>query len=388
MTTMILRTILCLCLTGLLAACGSESETQNTTPTLTSLKLQPISSSLNSPVFLTAPRGDANRLFVVEQGGTIRILDRTTGSQLSTFLTLTDIIRGGERGLLGLAFDPNYNANGRFYVFYTDPSGSITISRFLASASDANVADSTSEVVLITIPHPNFANHNGGMLAFGPDGCLYAGVGDGGSSGDPNNHGQSLGSGLGKILRIDPTTPGAACTGGGVNPFVLSGNQLVWSYGLRNPWRFAFDGDNLYIADVGQAAREEINVSTGPNAGRGLNYGWRLMEGSACFNPTTNCNSGGLTLPILEYAHENGACSVTGGFVYRGSAAPAIQGTYFYADFCAGFVRSFRFNNGSAIERTEWPLLASSSVTSFGQDGVNELYILTQSGTVSRIVPN
>lgn len=385
---MILRTILCLCLTGLLAACGSESETQNTTPTLTSLKLQPISSSLNSPVFLTAPRGDANRLFVVQQGGTIRILDRTTGSQLSTFLTLTDIIRGGERGLLGLAFDPNYNANGRFYVFYTDPSGSITISRFLASASDANVADSTSEVVLITIPHPNFANHNGGMLAFGPDGCLYAGVGDGGSSGDPNNHGQSLGSGLGKILRIDPTTPGAACTGGGVNPFVLSGNQLVWSYGLRNPWRFAFDGDNLYIADVGQAAREEINVSTGPNAGRGLNYGWRLMEGSACFNPTTNCNSGGLTLPILEYAHENGACSVTGGFVYRGSAAPAIQGTYFYADFCAGFVRSFRFNNGSAIERTEWPLLASSSVTSFGQDGVNELYILTQSGTVSRIVPN
>lgn len=388
MTTMILRTILCLCLTGLLAACGSESETQNTTPTLTSLKLQPISSSLNSPVFLTAPRGDANRLFVVQQGGTIRILDRTTGSQLSTFLTLTDIIRGGERGLLGLAFDPNYNANGRFYVFYTDPSGSITISRFLASASDANVADSTSEVVLITIPHPNFANHNGGMLAFGPDGCLYAGVGDGGSSGDPNNHGQSLGSGLGKILRIDPTTPGAACTGGGVNPFVLSGNQLVWSYGLRNPWRFAFDGDNLYIADVGQAAREEINVSTGPNAGRGLNYGWRLMEGSACFNPTTNCNSGGLTLPILEYAHENGACSVTGGFVYRGSAAPAIQGTYFYADFCAGFVRSFRFNNGSAIERTEWPLLASPSVTSFGQDGVNELYILTQSGTVSRIVPN
>lgn len=386
---MILRTILCLCLTGLLAACGSESETQNTTPTLTSLKLQPISSSLNSPVFLTAPRGDANRLFVVQQGGTIRILDRTTGSQLSTFLTLTDIIRGGERGLLGLAFDPNYNANGRFYVFYTDPSGSITISRFLASASDANVADSTSEVVLITIPHPNFANHNGGMLAFGPDGCLYAGVGDGGSSGDPNNHGQSLGSGLGKILRIDPTTPGAACTGGGVNPFVLTGgNPLAWSYGLRNPWRFAFDGDNLYIADVGQAAREEINVSTGPNAGRGLNYGWRLMEGSACFNPTTNCNSGGLTLPILEYAHENGACSVTGGFVYRGSAAPAIQGTYFYADFCAGFVRSFRFNNGSAIERTEWPLLASSSVTSFGQDGVNELYILTQSGTVSRIVPN
>ncbi len=389
MKTMIFRAMLCVCLTGLLAACGEEGDTQDTSPTSTNLTLQPIASSLNSPVFLTAPRGDVNRLFVVEQGGTIRILDRTTGNQLSTFLTLTGITSGGERGLLGLAFDPNYNANGRFYVFYTDANGAITISRFVVSTSDANAADSTSQVILATIPHPNFANHNGGMVAFGPDGCLYAGVGDGGSSGDPNNNGQSLGSRLGKILRIDPATPEAACTSGGVNPFILTGgNQLVWSYGLRNPWRFAFDGEDLYIADVGQAAREEINVSTGPNAGRGLNYGWRLMEGTACFNPSSNCNNGGLTLPILDYPHEDGACSVTGGFVYRGQAAPAIQGTYFYADFCAGFVRSFRFNNGSAVERTEWPLLASSSITSFGQDGLDELYILTQGGTVSRIVPN
>lgn len=388
MTSMIVRTMFFACLIGLLAACSEEGDSQDTSPTSTSLTLQPIASSLSSPVFLTAPRGDVNRLFVVEQRGTIRILDRTTGSQLSTFLTLTGITSGGERGLLGLAFDPNFNANGRFYVHYTDADGAITISRFVVSASDANVADSTSQVILVTIPHPNFANHNGGMLAFGPDGCLYAGVGDGGSSGDPNNNAQSLGSRLGKILRIDPATPGAGCTNGGANPFVLSGNQLVWSYGLRNPWRFAFDGDTLYIADVGQAAREEINVSTGPNAGRGLNYGWRLMEGTACFNPSTNCNNGGLALPILDYPHEDGACSVTGGFVYRGPAAPAIQGTYFYADFCAGFVRSFRFNSGSAIERTEWPLLAASSITSFGQDGVGELYILTRGGTVSRIVPN
>ncbi|MBK9309013.1 MAG: PQQ-dependent sugar dehydrogenase [Nitrospira sp.] len=384
-----LRALFLLCLTGLLAACGDDGDTQNTASTSTSLTLQPIASSLNSPVFLTAPRGDVDRLFVVEQGGTIQVLDRTTGSQLSTFLTLTGITSGGERGLLGLAFDPNYNANGRFYLFYTDANGAITISRLVVSASDANVADPTSQVILTTIPHPNFANHNGGMLAVGPDGCLYAGVGDGGSSGDPNNNGQSLGSGLGKILRIDPGTPGAACTSGGVNPFVLTGgNQLVWSYGLRNPWRFAFDGDDLYIADVGQAASEEINVSPGPNAGKGLNYGWRLMEGSACFNPSTNCNNGGLTVPVLEYPHEDGACSVTGGYVYRGQVAPAIQGTYFYADFCTGFVRSFRFNNGSAIERTEWPLLAASSITSFGQDGLGELYILTQGGTVSRIVPN
>lgn len=389
MTTLILRMTLCVCLTGLFAACGEDGDTQDTTPTSTALTLQPISSNLRAPVFLTAPRGDVNRLFVVEQGGTIKVLDRTTGSQLSIFLTLTGITSGGERGLLGLTFDPNYSANGRFYVHYTDANGAITISRFLVSASDANVADSTSQVILVSIPHPTFTNHNGGMLAFGPDGCLYAGVGDGGGSGDPNNNAQSLASSLGKMLRIDPATPGAACTSGGVNPFVLTGgNQLIWSYGLRNPWRFAFDGDNLYIADVGQATREEINVSSGPNAGRGLNYGWRLMEGSACFDPATNCNSGGLTLPVIEYSHDNGACSVIGGFVYRGPAAPAIQGTYFYADFCAGFVRSFRFSNGSPLEHTDWPLLAAPSITSFGQDGLNELYILTQGGTVSRIVPN
>ncbi|NJN70711.1 MAG: PQQ-dependent sugar dehydrogenase [Nitrospira sp.] len=389
MTTGILRTILCVCFTGLLAACGEEGETPAAVPPSTTLKLQTIASSLNSPIFLTSPRGDVNRLFVVEQGGTIKVLDRASGTVLATFLTLTGITSGGERGLLGLAFDPNYNANGRFYTFYTDVNGAITISRFLVSASDANVADSTTQAILATIPHPNFANHNGGMLAFGPDGCLYAGVGDGGSSGDPGNNAQGLASGLGKILRIDPSTPRAACTSGTVNPFVLTGgNQLVWSYGLRNPWRFSFDGADLYIGDVGQGAREEINVSQGPNAGRGLNFGWRLMEGSACFNPATNCNNGTLTLPIIEYPHDNGACSVTGGYVYRGQAAPAVQGTYFYADFCAGFVRSFRFNNSSAIERTEWPLLAAPSVTSFGQDGLGELYILAQGGTVSRIVPN
>lgn len=361
----------------------------DTAPHSTSLKLQTIASNLTSPVFLTAPRGDANRLFVAEQGGTIKVLDRATGSVLATFLTLTGITSGGERGLLGLVFDPNYNANGRFYIHYTDANGAITIARFLVSTTNANSADPASQAILVSIPHPTFANHNGGMLAFGTDGCLYAAVGDGGSSGDPNNHAQNLASRLGKLLRIDPTTPGAACTNGTVNPFVLSGgNQLVWSYGLRNPWRFSFDGDDLYIGDVGQGSREEINVSQGLNAGRGLNYGWRLMEGSTCFNPATNCNSGTLTLPIIEYTHDNGACSVTGGYVYRGSAAPAIQGTYFYADFCAGFVRSFRFTNGSAAEQREWPLLSMPSITSFGQDGERELYILTKGGTVSRIVPN
>lgn len=388
MRKVILCATLSLCLSGFLTACGGDSDTHDTAPSSTALKLQTIASNLHSPVFLTAPRRDANRLFVAEQGGSIKVLDRTSGSALSTFLTVTGIANGGEQGLLGLAFDPNYTANGRFYIHYTDANGAITIARLLVSSTDTNVADPTSQVILVSIPHPTFANHNGGMLAFGPDGCLYAAVGDGGGSGDPNNNAQNLASRLGKLLRIDPNT-GAACTGGTLNPFVLSGgDQLIWSYGLRNPWRFSFDGADLYIGDVGQGTREEINVASGHNAGSGLNYGWRLMEGSVCFNPATNCNNGGLTLPILEYTHDNGACSVTGGYVYRGQAAPAIQGTYFYADFCAGFVRSFRFNNGSAIERTEWPLLAASSITSFGQDGLGELYILTQGGKVFRMVPN
>ncbi len=388
MRKLILLTSLWVCFTSLFAACGGENDTPDIVPASTSLKLQTVTSNLTSPVFLTALRGDANRLFVVEQGGTIKILDRATGSVLSTFLNLTGITSGEERGLLGLAFDPNYNANGRFYIHYTDANGAITVARFSISATNANSADPASQVVLVSIPHPTFANHNGGMLAFGPDGCLYAAIGDGGSTGDPNNNAQNIRSRLGKILRIDPST-GTACTSGTVNPFVLSGgDQLVWSYGLRNPWRFAFDGNDLYIGDVGQGTREEVNVSVGSNAGRGLNYGWRLMEGSACFNPSSNCNNGGLTLPIVEYAHDNGACSITGGYVYRGQVVPAIQGTYFYADFCAGFVRSFRFNNGVVIERTEWPLLAAPAITSFGQDGLGELYITTQSGSVFRIVPN
>ena len=380
--------IQCLYLVSLLAACGSENPTRNSASALTSLKLQTVTKSLSAPILLTAPPGDTNRLFVVEQGGTIKILERTSGTELGTFLTITGITSGGERGLLGLAFDPQYDSNGRFYVHYTDTTGTIIIARFLASATNPSVADPASQAILVSIPHPTFANHNGGMVAFGPDGCLYAGIGDGGSAGDPSNNAQHLTNRLGKLLRIDPAT-GTACTNGTLNPFVLgSGHPLVWGYGLRNPWRFSFDGDDLYIGDVGQNSREEINVSTGPSAGRGLNYGWRLMEGSACFNPATNCNTGGLTLPVLEYTHDKGACSVIGGYVYRGQVVPAIQGTYFYADFCAGFVRSFRVNNGSVIEKTDWPLLAAPSISSFGQDGLGELYLTTLSGTVFRIVPN
>ncbi|THI88233.1 MAG: PQQ-dependent sugar dehydrogenase [Nitrospira sp. CG24A] len=393
-----IRRLLMVCLVlvsaGYVIGCSDNESNQDSLPLLQSndLRLQSISTSLSSPVFMTAPANDTGRLFIVEQGGLIRIFNVTTSSLLATpFLNISSLLlKGGERGLLGMAFDPQYAANRQFYVFYTNLAGNIVIARYLRNLTDPNLADSAG-TPLLTVAHPNFSNHNGGMLTFGPDGCLYAGVGDGGGEGDPNNNGQTIGTRLGKILRIHPGT-GGPCNN--TNPFFVFGGdaQHVWNLGLRNPWRFSFDrvtGD-LYIGDVGEGAREEINVSPAPNAGRALNYGWRLMEGTLCFNPSSNCDSGNLTRPVLDYPHFGGACSVTGGYVYRGSAAPALSGTYFYADFCAGFVRSFRYQNGQVTEQKEWPLLSpsGSSVTSFGEDAAGELYVTTQGGGLFKLVPN
>jgi glucose/arabinose dehydrogenase len=376
--------------TGCLIECSDNGSNESSLP----LRLQPISTSLSAPVFMTAPANDTGRLFIVEQGGLIRIFNVTTNSLLATpFLDISGLtLSGGEEGLLGMAFDPQYAVNHQFFVFYTDQAGDIVIARYLRDATNANLADSSSATMLLTVAHPNFSNHNGGMLAFGPDGCLYAGIGDGGDSGDPNNNGQNLSLLLGKLLRLNPDT-GAPCNNVIINPFVLLGGaQQVWSLGLRNPWRFSFDrqtGD-LYIGDVGQSTREEIDVAVAPNAGRQANYGWRLMEGFLCFNPSSSCNSGGLTLPVLDYPHASGACSVIGGYVYRGDAIPTLRGTYFYADFCAGFVRSFRYQNGQPTEQTEWPLLSppGSFVTSFGEDSAGELYVMTQGGGLFKIIPN
>ena len=374
------------------AGCGETKESSETLPDLptdNSLTLQLVTANLTFPVFMTAAPGDNTRLFIVEKGGRIRIVTVATGS-LATFLDISGLISTvGERGLLGMAFDAQYASNRQFYVFYTDITGDIVIARYLRNAVNANVADPAG-TTLLTIEHSANSNHNGGMLAFGSDSCLYAAVGDGGGAGDQNNNGQNSFSRLGKILRLNPDT-GGACSNTVTNPFsVLLGAPEVWSLGLRNPWRFSFDRQtsDLYIGDVGQGAREEINVSPGPSAGRGLNYGWRLMEGFLCFNPDTNCNQGGLTLPVLDYPHAEGACSVTGGYVYRGSAAPAQQGTYFYADFCNGFVRSFRFINGQATNQLEWPLLKQQGITSFGEDAQGELYLMTQAGSLFKIVPN
>jgi hypothetical protein len=355
-----------------------------------SLRLQTVTAVLASPVFLTAPAGDVARLFIVEQGGLIRILNSLDGTPRATpFLDVSGlIVTGGEQGLLGMAFDPNYAANGRFYIHYTNTAGDIVIARYGVSPNP-DIANAGAQAILKTIAHPTNENHNGGMLAFGPDGCLYAGIGDGGGIGDPNGNAQNTNSLLGKILRLDSET-GNAC--GTDNPFANGGGAPeVWSFGLRNPWRFSFDRSTgvLYIGDVGQNQREEVDAVVGPSAGRGINFGWNIMEGFACFNPPTGCNSAGLTPPILDYSHDAGACSVTGGYVYRGTLNPAVSGSYFYADYCAGFVRSFQLQGERPTSQSTWPLLSpGTQITSFGEDARGELYVMTQSGVLSRIVAN
>jgi glucose/arabinose dehydrogenase len=390
-----------LALVSLFAACGGGGDDAGpANPTAISLRFERIDSpslAFVFPVFLTAPPGDTARLFVVEKGGLIKVVSKGTNSLIGTFLDIRSLIStGSEQGLLGLAFDPLYATNGRFYVSYTDISGNSVIARYLVSAGDANVAVSTADRIILMVPQP-FANHNGGMIAFGLDGMLYIGFGDGGDAGDPGNRAQNPNELLGKLLRIDVSqgavAPQPAYAVPPTNPFVgQSGKrEEIWSFGLRNPWRYSFDRQtaDLYIADVGQGNWEEVDVATSASGGgRGINYGWKVMEGNHCFSPSTGCNITGLTLPRLEYDHGNG-CSITGGYAYRGVAIPGLQGTYFYGDFCAGFVRSFRLVNGTATQFFDWAALRPvGNITSFGEDAAGELYIMTSAGGLYRIVPN
>jgi glucose/arabinose dehydrogenase len=373
------------CWLWLLAACGGNPTEP---PAATdSVRLVQVATGLDFPLFLTAPPGDNARLFIVEKTGKIRIVK--SGSVLSTpFLDLSARVSDAdEQGLLGLAFHPQYAVNGRFVVDYTDPNGDTHVSAFRVSANP-DVADPASEQVLLAIDQP-FDNHNGGMVVFGPDGKLYIGMGDGGSAGDPQGNGQNKGVLLGKILRVDVSGAGVLSVPAD-NPFVgqAGARPEIWSYGLRNPWRFSFDraqGD-LYIADVGQNAREEVDVATSAaQFGKGLNFGWNVMEGVACYSPSSGCPRSGLTLPVLDYDHSNG-CSITGGYVYRGSAAPGLRGLYFYSDYCSGWVRSFRLQGTAAADQRDWPALRpGGQVTSFGEDAQGELYIMIQSGKVFRI---
>jgi glucose/arabinose dehydrogenase len=335
------------------------------------LGLDLVADGLTDPVFLTAPDNDP-RLFVVERIGRIRIIE--DGTLLPTpFLDIRNRVDTFfERGLLGMAFDPSYAANGTLYVYYTDRSN-VVLERF-SSTPGSDVAGQ-SEGVVISTPHSGI-NLHGGTVAFGPDDMLYIAPGDGGCCGDPENDSQNMGTLLGKMLRIDVRTHPYSIPAS--NPFVgrAGVRPEIWASGLRNPWRFSFDPISrlLYIADVGEAAREEVNVI--PATAAGLNYGWRLMEGSACFNPSTNCMAGvSLTLPAHEYPHAEG-CAVIGGYVYRGRAIPELVGHYLYADYCAGWLRSFRWTETGAADHRQWTEIAAPETVSFGRDAAGELYMV------------
>jgi len=347
--------------------------------------LQPIASGLDQPVALTHA-GDT-RLFIAEQTGTIRICD-ALGLRATPFLDIRSIVlSGGERGLLSVAFHPQYRDNGLFFVYYTNRNGDNNVARYKVS-SDPDRADPASGTILLTIPHPNFANHNGGQLQFGPDGYLYIGTGDGGSGGDPNNNAQNLGQLLGKILRID-VDHGSPYAIPPSNPFVARAGARgeIWAYGLRNPWRFTFDRANgdMWIGDVGQDAFEEVDLQPATSIG-GENYGWRKMEGLHCFNPSTNCVDPTFIMPILEYSHANGACSISGGYRYRGTQIPSLSGAYLYGDYCTGTIWSASQNGAVWIPKTLFT--TTIRVSSFGEDISGELYVMdVAKGIVYKIAP-
>ena len=315
----------------------------------------------------------SGRLFLVQQDGHIRIA-RNGKVLAQPFVDLSGfILTGSERGLLGLAFAPDYATSGRFYVYYTASDGAVTIARMHVSATSADLADAASRDVLLSIPHADYGNHNGGKLAFGPDGYLYAGVGDGGGGGDPLGSGQKLGVLLAKLLRID-VSPATGYAIPASNPFrsAAGAKPEIWAYGLRNPWRLSFDREtgDLYIGDVGQDTTEEVDFQSAGSAG-GQNYGWNVCEGDA--NYSGNCQSSTLTAPVTTYKHTLG-CSITGGYVYRGTSYPALNGVYLYGDYCSGRIWGLS-RSGGAFQSVQ--LAASGlNITTFGEGESGELYVV------------
>ncbi len=346
-------------------------------PLAVGISLSKVAGGLKSPLLVTNAGDGSGRLFIVEKGGRIKIL--SGGTVLPTpFLDIrARVSKDGERGLLGLAFHPSYATNGKFYVYYTNLKGQIVIAQFHVSAGDPNRA-STAATVLLRISKP-FSNHNGGTLAFGPDGYLYAGTGDGGGAGDPGNRAQSLGSLLGKLLRMDVDHPTSTkpYRSPSTNPYVgRAGLDLIWARGLRNPWRFSFDSltGDLWIGDVGQNRWEEIDRSPAVGGGgRAKNYGWHVLEGNACYRPAVGCSRAGKKSPLAVYGHSKG-CSVTGGYVYRGTEYPALVGAYLFADFCSGRIWSVAAQGKPSQTPT---LLRDSSlmISSFGQAEDGSLYV-------------
>jgi len=362
----------------------SPPATPATLPPFQGLGLEVVADGLATPVFVTAPPGD-DRLFVIEKAGRIRVIGGAAADDV--FLDVRSLIieTHMEQGLLGMAFHPGYADNGRFFIYYTDSNGNSNLVEYLVSDDDPDRADPASASVVLTQEQPRF-NHNGGMVAFGPDGYLYLGLGDGGGGNDRYGNGQRADTLLGAILRldVDSAVPYAVPPD---NPFVDGGGAPeVWAYGLRNPWRFDIDGGLIYVADVGQAAWEEIDLI--PLGEGGFNFGWPLTEGRECGEKHPGCDPTGFTMPVVVYSHDEG-CSVTGGYVYRGSAFPELDGHYFYADWCGGWVRSFRYEGGVVTDETDWSddLGSVDQIVSFGRDGAGEIYIVVQEGTVFRIVP-
>jgi glucose/arabinose dehydrogenase len=350
------------------------------------LTLVPLASGLDSVTNITHAGDGSHRLFLTLRNGRILIFD---GSQMlaTPFLDLSSLVSCcGERGLLGLAFHPNYETNGYFFVNYTNLSGNTVIARYSVSGSP-NLANPNSAAVVMTVAQP-FSNHNGGQLAFGPDGYLYVALGDGGSGGDPGNRAQNQNDLLGKILRLDIDT-GSPYAVPASNPlFGQAGKRgEIWAFGLRNPWRFSFDrrSGDLFAADVGQGTWEEVNVQPAASPG-GENYGWRLMEGAHCYDPATGCDPGGLTYPALEYPHTGGNCSVTGGYRYRGALFPFLDGAYLFGDFCTGVIWGGR-RDGTGPWRMQQLLDSPYQLATFGEDEQGELYLASFSatGTLYRI---
>jgi len=362
------------CLTVCCSAQGPQRPVK-VPPFPPSITLTRVAQGLRSPVTIASAADGSGRLFVLERKGTVRIVRQGVVAAVP-FLDISKEVRsiGSEQGLLGIAFPPDFARSRVFYVYYTNRTGigNTVVARF-AVGSDPDRADPASRRELLRIVQP-FPNHNGGQLAFGPDGYLYIGTGDGGAGGDPFGNGQKRDTLLGKILRID-------VRGSGSDPYRIPasnpfGNE-VWAYGLRNPWRFSFDraSGELYLADVGQNLVEEIDFQPA-GAGAGANYGWNLMEGSSCF-AKPGCDKRGLTLPIAQYRHGKGDCSVTGGYVYRGGIA-ALKGIYFYGDFCSGRIWGLR-RNGAGWE-TRLIKDTGLAISSFGEDESGELYLADYAG--------
>ena len=352
-----------------------------------SLALRLVAQGLTAPLFVTAPRSDSARLFAVEQGGRVRIIRNDT-LLARNFLDLRGrVSTGNEQGLLSIAFHPSYGSNGYVFVSYTNTAGDTRVLRYHVS-SDPESLDVTAADTILALAQP-YTNHNGGLVAFGPDDFLYVGLGDGGSGGDPHNHGQDLTTLLGSMLRldVDGTLPYEVPAD---NPFtgLTPARPEIWAYGLRNPWRFSFDRANgdLYLADVGQGSREEVNVQPGSSNG-GENYGWRIMEGRIC-SSGDSCDRTGLVLPVVDYVNGIGGCAVVGGLVYRGNAIPALAGTYFYADYCDAWIRTFRLIGGQVHDHWDWSarLNAQGPISSFGEDARGEVYVVAHNGRVFRIV--